>query len=143
MGFLDKLLKRKADMQVSSGGGMGRSFEVSEDEESCYGDTDLIEKRIRKVLTENFGGYELRKDVDAASVGMSGSTWTYSYGIFKDGMVVGMVNILSNPNDYKKKIVLQSKQACADQRIGYVHFLSHLPNRYSYIENQIKKVLSV
>ncbi len=141
MGFLDKLFRRNTETQ--SGGGAGRGFEVSEDEESCYGDTDLIEKRIRKVLTENFCGYELRKDVDAASVGMSGSTWTYSYGIFRDGMVVGMVNILSNPNDYKKKMVLQSKQACADQRIGYVHFLSHLPNRYSYIENQIKKNLVV
>ena len=83
----------------------------------------------------------MRKDVDAASVGMSGNAWTYSYGIFRNGMAVGMINILSNPNDYKKKIVLQSKQACADQRIGYIHFLSHLPNRYSYIENQIKKVL--
>lgn len=125
----------------TSGGGAGRSFEVNEDEEDCCYETSVVEARIRKILMQQFADCELRKNINAAAIGASYLDWTYTYGVFREGQPVAMINLLDNPNDYKRKIVLQSKQACADMRVGYVHFLMHLPNRSSYIKQQLEKIL--
>ncbi len=125
------------------GAGAGKGFTVSLDEEHCGGDAEVIEGRIYKVLAKDFADCEIRKNVKSESIGIFEPAYTYTYGIYRDNVAVAMINVLDNPNDYKKKSVLQSKQACADRSISYVHFLQHLPNRYSYIEKQIKNLLTV
>jgi len=126
----------------SYGGGAGNSFTVSNEEEHCGGDVDMVEERIRKVLADDFTGMELRKGVSSQAIGAGNITWNYTYGIYQNGIPVGMINLLQGHNDYKKKNVLASKQACEDLRIGYVHFILHLPNRTSYIKQQLHKILA-
>ncbi|MDE6184108.1 MAG: hypothetical protein K2G39_01565 [Lachnospiraceae bacterium] len=123
MGFLDKLLNRETNEMPKT----------SVDEEDCCFDAVVVENRIKKVLEENWSGCELRKHVPADAIGADAIEWTYTYGVYREGQAVVMINILDNKNDYKRKIVLQSKEACMDQGIGYIHFLLHLPNRASYI----------
>lgn len=129
MGFLDKLLNRETKEMPK----------MSADEEDCCFDAVVVEDRIKKILEENWGGCELRKHVSADEISAGNIEWTYSYGVYRDGQAVTMINILDNPNDYKRKIVLQSKEACMEQGIGYVHFLLHLPNRGSYILERLRE----
>ena len=123
------------------GGGAGREFSIGEDEEDCCREAAVVEARIRKILSEEFSDCELQKNVAAASIGAGYLDWSYTYAVVRAGQMVAMINILGNPNDYKRKVVLQSKQACADMGLGYVHFLLHLPNRSSYIKQQLTKIL--
>lgn len=126
----------------SYGGGAGSSFTVSNEEEHCGGDIDTVEERICKVLADDFPGMELRKGVSAQAIGADNISWHYTYGIYQNGIPVGMINLLQGHNDYKKKNVLAAKEACEDLRIGYVHFILHLPNRKSYIKQQLHKILA-
>ncbi len=128
--------------EVYTGGGAGSSFEISADEESCYGEADVVETRIRNALAENFADCELVRNVSAGSIGLYGIEWDFTYAIYKNGAPVAVINLLYNQNDYRRKVVLQSKEACAGKGIGYTHFLMHLPNRYSYVEAQVKKILA-
>lgn len=155
MGFLDKLLSRETRKIISnvvervadtakeavsdlSSGTANTSSAGGESD--CHGSAAVVENRIVSILAENFSGCELRKQIPASEIGAS-IAWKYTYGVYRDGYAVAMINILDNSNDYCKKIVLQSKQACADHGIGYVHFLLRLPNRSSYIAEQLKKII--
>lgn len=135
MGFLDKLLNRETSKMPQ----MPSAPQMSSDEEDCCFDAVVVENRIRKILEENWNGCELRKGVSADRIGGGNIEWTYSYGVYRDGQAVVMINILDRPNDYKRKIVLQSKEVCQEQEIGYIHFLLHLPNRSSYILERLEE----
>lgn len=159
MGFLDKLLSKEtrkvisnvvdrvadaakdavSDLSSGTTNTSGRSASAG-GESDCHGSAAVVENRIFSILAENFSGCELRKQIPASEIGAS-IAWKYTYGVYRDGYAVAMINILDNSNDYCKKIVLQSKQACADHGIGYVHFLLRLPNRSSYIAEQLKKII--
>lgn len=163
MGFLDKLLSREtrkvlnnvvghvtdaikdaAGEAVSvSGNGTAsaQNIIIDADEEDCCHDAALVGSRIQTILSKNFSGCELRKNIPASEIGIFDISWQYTYGVYRDGYAVAMINLLGNPNDYRRKIVLQSRQACADHGIGYVHFLLHLPNRSSYISEQLTKII--
>lgn len=155
MGFLDKLLSKETRKVISNvvdrvadaakdavsdlSSGTANTLSAS-GESDCHGSAAVVENRIFSILAENFSNCELRKQISASSIGASIS-WQYTYGVYRDGYAVAMINILNNPNDYRRKIVLQSKQACTDHGIGYVHFLLRLPNRSSYIAEQLKKII--
>ena len=127
--------------ETAKGGGAGSRFEISADEESCYGEADVVDARIRKALAENFPDCELVEKVSAASIGLYEIDWDFSYVIYKNGSPQATINLLYNQNDYKRKVILQGKEACEGKGIGYTHFLMHMPNRYSYVEAQVKKIL--
>lgn len=156
MGFLDKLLSKETRKIISNV--VERVADTAKDavsdlssgttntssaggESDCHGSAAVVENRIFSILAEHFSGCELRSKIPASEIGASDIAWQYTYGVYRDGYAVAMINILDNSNDYRKKIVLQSKQACADHGIGYVHFLLHLPNRSSYIAEQLKKII--
>lgn len=155
MGFLDKLLNREtrklinnvadrvtdAIKNAASETNSTAHTASGSGEEDCCHNISVVSGRIQTILAENFSGCELRKQIPASEIGASDIAWKYTYGVYRDGYAVGMINILDNSNDYCKKIVLQSKQACADHGIGYVHFLLRLPNRSSYIAEQLKKII--
>lgn len=110
-------------------------------ETDCCHDAALVSRRIQAIIAENFNGCELRKEVSSSEIGATDISWQYTYGVYRNGRAVAMINLLDNPNDYRRKIVLQSKQACKDHGVGYVHFLLHLPNRGSYILEQLTKII--
>ena len=130
------------EMERSYSGGAGSSFTVGDAEEHCGGDVSVVDERISKVLATDFPELELRRAVASGLIGAGNIRWTYTYGIYKNGIPVGMINLLQGHNDYKGKSVQASKQACEDLRIGYVHFILHLPNRTSYIRQQLQKLLA-
>lgn len=170
MGFLDKILNKEAKKLISNvvdnmvdtvvdsardvlNQSSGSSRPQNEDkaytkagaadqneEDCCYSEA-VVSKRIEKIIADNFSNCELRKEISSKEIGADDIAWNYTYGVYRDGSAVAMINILDNPNDYRKKIVLQSKAACKEHGIGYVHFLLHLPNRSSYISERLKEII--
>lgn len=158
MGFLDSLLNRGtrkainnmvdrvADAMRDAVSDLGndtanKNNAPDGDESDCCLDAAVVERRIQKILTENFSGCELRKNVLSSEIGAADISWQYTYGVYRDGYAVAMINVLRKPNDYRRKTVLQSKRACTDYGIGYVHFLLHLPNRSSYILERLRQII--
>lgn len=157
MGFLDKLLSGGTRKIISNvvdrvtdaakdavsdlnGGTASLKSASADGEGDCHGCAAVVENRIFSIFTEHFSDCELRRNVSASGIGSS-VPWQYTYGVYRGGQAIAMINILENPNDYRRKIVLQSKQACADCGIGYVHFLLRLPNRSSYILQQLQNII--
>jgi len=120
----------------------GKVIAAADAESGCGGSAAVVRKRIENCLQQDFPGYSLREEVPISDIGVQDILWTYSYGVYRDGVAVAMINLLSGANDYKKKIVLQSKAACENAGIGYVHFLLRLPNRTAYISEQLHKIIS-
>lgn len=159
MGLLDKILNREArkiisgvvaaavdgamDTRNQSNGNSQPQSAVNTDEADCRGKKSVVCKRIETIIAENFSGCELREQVSSREIGAGHISWKYTYGVYRDGIAVAMINILENPNDYGKKIVLQSKEACKDRGIGYVHFILRLPNRSSYILERLQEIIPV
>lgn len=156
MGFFDKILNKEAKKLISNvvdnmvdtvvdsardvlNQSSGSSRPQNE-EDCCYSEA-VVSKRIEKIIADNFSNCELRKEISSKEIGADDIAWNYTYGVYRDGSAVAMINILDNPNDYRKKIVLQSKAACKEHGIGYVHFLLHLPNRSSYISERLKEII--
>ncbi|MDO4303102.1 MAG: hypothetical protein Q4D94_04250 [Bacillota bacterium] len=114
---------------------------VSSDEEDCCYSASVVGKRIKKIIAENFSDCELRENIASREIGADDLSWKYTYGVYRNGTAIAMINLLDNPNDYKRKNVLQSKAACREKEIGYVHFLLHLPNRSSYISEKLTEII--
>ncbi len=112
-------------------------------EDDCRGRESVVRKRVQKIVAENWSDCELRENVSAGDIGAGFISWKYTYGVYRNGSPVAMINILRHADDYKNEIVLQSKQACKDMGIGYVHFLLRLPNRSSYILERLTEIIPV
>ncbi len=153
MGFLDSLLNREAKRFISSmvdsvTDNLAEKTKTAinqassnSDEEDCHNNAAIVKQRIQKALTEEFGNCELREQISAEAIGAGYLVWKYTYGVYRDGYAIAMINILDNRNAYRKKAVLESKQACQDHGIGYVHFMLHLPNRSSYISQRLREII--
>lgn len=118
-----------------------RAGAVCDGEKDCRGKVSVVRARIEECLQREFPGYLLRENVGASDIGAYDISRTYTYGIYRDGQAVAMINLLEGANDYKSKAISQSKAACRNAGIGYVHFILRLPNRSSYIAEQLRGIL--
>lgn len=153
MGFLENLFNREAKKFISSvvdsvtDNLTEKTITVmnqasgNSDEDNCNNNAAVVKQRIHKVLTEEFGNCELREQISAEEIGAGYLAWRYTYGVYRDGYAIAMINVLDNRNAYRKKAVVESKNACQNQGIGYVHFLLHLPNRSSYISQRLREII--
>lgn len=141
MGFLDRLLKKEARKLVSS----VLDEVVDEAEEDCCFDIGVIDKRIRAVVDQEWGDrIELRTNVKSSELGAEAGALDYTYGLYSNGAPVAMIIILDPPtDDYWNKRTRLAKEACGRQGVGYVHFITRLPNRTSYIREQLKKIVNI
>jgi len=119
-----------------------QAVEIIGDESSCMGEASVVKERIEKCLAKDFAGCTIRDAIPSAEIGVADLGWTYTYGIYRDEQPVAMINLLVGKNEYGRKAVLQSKDACRNAGIGYVHFLMHMPNRMEYISTKLKQIIS-
>lgn len=153
MGFLDRLINREAKRFISSmvdsvTDNLAEKTKTAinqassnSDEDDCNNNAAVVKQRIQKVLSEEFGNCELREQISAQDIGAGYIDWKYTYGVYRDGYAIAMINILDNRNAYMKKAVIESKNECENQGIGYVHFMLHLPNRKSYISQRLREII--
>ncbi len=117
------------------------SLNTAGDETNCNGSAAVVKGRIKSVLETDFPGYELRENVTAAEAGISGLDYTYRLAVYKDGVAVVLINLFENSYSYKTNFIKRTMTACADQRIGYVHFFLRLPNLKSYISEKLHETI--
>lgn len=160
MGFLDSLLKRETRKIISSvvdnvvdgvtdkirngqnsGGtaGVKTVSGVVDPEEDCYGEVAVIRARVEKVFSEEWSGYEVRRDIPAAEMGAPEGSRAYSYGLYLEGQPKAMVMLLDGGADYKRKNVVMSHKACEQKGVFCMNLLRHMPNRRSYISQRLKE----
>jgi len=165
MGFLNRLLKKEARKLVSgvldevvdtmtdnirdsikdNKNGSSVSYQENAEEKDCCGKVAVVEQRIRNVVAEEWGDrIEIRKNVSSSVMGAEpGALKTYTYGLYCDGAPVAMINVFEDSNLYCKKRTRLAKEACERNNVGYVHFLMRLPNRTSYIREQLTKIVNI
>lgn len=142
MGFLDQLFKKKDTNTTShtntAAPTSSASTSANSDEKDCCFDESVVCARIEKIAAEEWGEYELRKNIAAAELGASEDARDYSYGLYLNGVPKAMIIIIDVPSHYKKKDVRLAHEACKNQNVFCMNLLLHLPNRRSYISSQLR-----
>ncbi len=169
MGFLDRILKKEARKLVAgvldevvdsvtdnirdsirenkSGTTIVNTVSTNESgaESDCCFDPKVVAERIQNVVSEEWGDrIEVRKNVKSSELGAEAGALDYTYGLYSNGAPVAMIIILDPPtDDYWNKRTRLAREACERQGVGYVHFITRLPNRTSYIREQLKKIVHI
>ena len=97
----------------------------------------LLRQRIENIVSSQWEGYELKKNVSPEELFAEDGARTYSYGIYQDGQPKAMIMVLTNRNHYKSKGVELARQACKSQGVAYMNFMTHLPNTEDYISQRL------
>lgn len=123
---------------------------VDGDDANCLGKSALVCSRIEQIAAEDFPQYELRKDIPVTSQfphNAEVATTTFdrypalSYGFYQNDELKAVVMILE-PSHYKLHQVRAIHSACFENHIFCMNLMLHLPNRRTYIVNQLKKGLA-
>lgn len=154
MGFLDRLLKKEARNIISSvvDDVVDNVIDTMHDSGSASrsGDEDWaksasdVANRIQKVVDANWGDkLEIRRNISPSEIAAEKGAMNGTFGFYYNGSLIAIANILDDGTDYWHKRVRLVKDACQSQSIGYTHFIMRLPNRISYIEEQLKKIINI
>ncbi len=114
---------------------------ANSDEDFCESEKELGE-RIAKIVTEEWPGYELRKDIPAGEMGAAFGARKYSYGLYKDGAPKAMILVLDGRSQYCRKDTRLAHEACKEKGVFCMNLMMHLPNRRSYIAEQLRNNVS-
>ena len=95
-----------------------------------------------KIVTEEWPGYELRKDIPAGELDASFGARKYSYGLYKDGTPKAMILVLDGRSLYCRKDTRLAHEACRAKGVFCMNLMMHLPNRRSYISEQLRNNVS-
>ncbi len=111
---------------------------TSPDEEHCGYDKNIVCARIEDVVANEWAGYELRTNIPAYEMGAENGSRDYTYGLYLDGAPKAMIIILDTPSHYRMKDVRLSHEACRASNVFCMNLMLHLPNRRSYISEQLR-----
>lgn len=148
MSFFSNLLKSEARKVISAAVDsgvselLGNAKSVVSNEADCGGEAGL-RNRLEAVFAEEWGSYEVRRQVPADTFGAPEGAWAYSYGLYKEGQPKAMFMVLNNKNHYKRKGVLAARSACLENGVAYMNFMSYLPNHREYISERLRKNITV
>lgn len=146
MGFLDNLFKKEAkkfvsgmvDKAMDSVMGGSSSLSGKSDNVTLTGEAGL-RARLEQVVANEYSEYELRQNVPSSEMFAEPGAVDYSYGMYKNGAPVAMINVISNRNDYRLKRFRLAKEAAVNRGIPHMNFFAHLPNETSYISERLRK----
>ena len=146
MGFLENLFKKEAKKFVS---GMvdkavdnvmgGNGSPVSKKNNVTLTGEAGLRAKFEQVVANEYSEYELRQNVPASEMYAEPGAVDYSYGMYKNGTPVAMINVISNRNDYSLKRFRLAKEAAVNRGIPHMNFFAHLPNETSYISERLRK----
>lgn len=122
---------------------------ILEDDEDEYGDFDA---KLNKIL-QKIGDYEVRRDISPDELEQEAGQQIYtrggvycapeniSYGIYKDGQRLLLIQLWHYYGAYKRVANRQIKKYCDTNEIKMLEFFAYLPNRNSYMEERIRAQL--
>lgn len=114
---------------------------ANSDEDFCESEKELGE-RIAKIVAEEWPGYELRKDIAASEMDAAFGARKYSYGLYKNGTPKAMILVLDGRSLYCRKDTRLAHEACWQKGVFCMNLMMHLPNRRSYIAEQLRNNVS-
>lgn len=112
------------------------------EEEHCCGDYDTVCKRVENVIATEWSGYELRQKIPAKELGADLGARPYTYGLYLNGVPKAMILIMEGRSSYRRKDTVRSHEACKENNVFCMNLMLHLPNRYSYIADMLRKNVS-
>ncbi len=112
---------------------------INPDEEDCGYNKNIVCARIEDIAATEWPGYELRTNIPAYDLGAEDGARDYTYGLYLDGEPKAMIIILEDPSHYRKKDTLLAHEACQVKGVFCMNLMLHLPNRRSYISEQLRK----
>ena len=102
----------------------------------------LLRQRIEKTAARELPQYELRQRIPSSQVNAPrGAEPYFDYGFYLDGLLTAVIIILDDNNAYRRTSVRLAQQACHDQQVVYMNFMSYMMNRPEYISQRLKKNL--
>ncbi|MBQ2803927.1 MAG: hypothetical protein IJF07_08530 [Lachnospiraceae bacterium] len=107
------------------------------DEEWCESFEEIC-KRIEKVVAQEWTGYELRRNISSSEMGADVKARDYDYGLYLNGAPKAMITILHKPYHGRRSDNRLAHEACQNQGVFCMNLFTHLPNRYSYISEQLR-----
>lgn len=141
---MDSVLGKKEQTTVNVSAGTDSTAKenaAATKRENCSGER-LLRQRIEEIAAKEKPEYELRQKVSTSEVNApKGAKPFFDYGFYRDGALVAAIMILDNNNAYCRRNVRLAQQACRDQRVGYMNFMSYMMNRPEYISKQLDKNL--
>ena len=148
MGFLSRLFKgdtqEHAQNQNKTSGSSPwpehlKGTDRDPDEEPCWYAERILRNRLERIFSEEWSGYEVRRDIPAAQLGAPAKSHDYSYGLYLQGQPKAMIMVLEDKDDYRRKSVVSSHRACESKGIFCMNLLPPLPNRRSDISKRLKE----
>lgn len=164
MGFLDKLIRRAVNTAVDTAvdsvmdsvlgkrepgtvqapaGKVDAAREnmAATKQKNCSGER-LLRQRIEDIAARELPEYELRQRVPSSEVAAPGGARRFfDYGFYQNGLLVAVIMVLETNNAYNYKEVRLAQQACREQQIEYMNFMSYMMNKPEYISQRLKEHL--
>ena len=132
---------KPADVTPTRTAAPAATSSANSDEDFCESEKELGE-RIAKVIANEWPGYELRKNISAGEMDAAFGARKYSYGLYKDGTPKAMILVLDGRSLYCRKDTRLAHEACDAKGVFCMNLMMHLPNRYSYIAEQLRNNVS-
>ena len=148
MGFLDSLLKRDSRKFVSdivdkavdnAASTVSNKISDTVQEKTGFGKNANVYDKIKQVVATEFTDCELRENVSATEMGAERGAASYTYGIYRNGAPVIMINVFVDRNAYSLKRYRLAKEAAEFSGVAHLNFFSHLPNEVSYITARLRE----
>lgn len=155
MGLLGDLLKKEAKKMLSeavadrsrnnhqTSASQSRNETSRSDQNSGQNaeNWESVTDRIRRVIAENYAGYEVRERVPATEWGGTRDMRTYDFVLYSAGEAKLTILVLSGGADYKRKAVKDAHTLSEQKGAHCINIMEYLPSTYEYINERIRSFL--
>lgn len=98
-----------------------------------------LRANLESVLSSEWSGFEVRREIPAAEFEAPEKARAYSYGLYENGQPKAMFLIVTDKNHYLNSATRLAQTACKANGIPCMNFFSHLPNTTEYISQRLKE----
>ncbi len=107
---------------------------------SSSGSGSSIEIRMNEILSSEFSGFEVRKEIPSTDYGAAVGSRNYSYGLFRNGSPVLFI-LLTEHNRDNNRAFRGAKEASDRSGIPVMNFYTHMENEHQYVTNRIRQAV--
>ncbi len=99
-----------------------------------------IAENFYGILSTEFGGYEIKRNVSPTTIGGNPVAREYTFGLYESGAPKLFI-MLTPHNKYRNRPFIEAKNACESSGIQFMNFFTHFSNEKNYVIDRIKKAL--
>ena len=99
-----------------------------------------VAENFYRILSTEFAGYELRRNVSPTTIGGSSVARDYTFGLYQNGTPRLFITLTPH-NRYQNRPFREAKSACESSGIKFLNFFTHFANEKNYVINRINDAL--